>query len=510
MNEEVKNEIENVDNSKSTKPKRIMKGCLLAGLVLILAVVGIYSLIFNNPKNIFLQSINNEYKKFDKLLDDSIESMIGLSKDTSMKTNMTLDFDIKASEEMLDENTAALLDEINKLNATLNAQIDAKGKQFSYGLEAKYDNNSLLNVAAYGSNEKIYLELKNIFDKYIEIPVEDYDALFETGEESIEDARYILETMKDSVLKNMEKKDFTTSKEEIMLGSEKVKTKKITYTLTEEVAYTLANNVLNDLNKNDKFLKAYANITGEEQSDVKDMFKDAVQDLKENKPEEFDTTTKFEFSVYTKGLLNETVEYEIRMDSDEDVAITYSNYKNVKRIVFKENSANLISIVNEKGKDSNYITTVVIDSIKFVINSKEENDTWTHTYKATMPDSDVELRGKVVTTTKEVTKDKEYTSSISFTFGMGMKDSEDLVSIGFTANGSSKVGEEVVIPNVENSVLVTSLTEEDMNTIMTNIMNNETLMNFITRITALTETNDTYDDSYDYDYDYDDSQDYEW
>ena len=59
------------------------------------------------------------------------------------------------------------------------------------------------NVFAYGQKEKIYIELKNLFDKYIEVPVKEYDTIFESSE-NLEDSKYIVKTVKDSFL-NFEK-----------------------------------------------------------------------------------------------------------------------------------------------------------------------------------------------------------------------------------------------------------------------------------------------------------------
>lgn len=128
--------------------------------------------------------------------------------------------------------------------------------------------------------------------------------------------------------------------------------------------------VIEDLNKNDKFIKSLADITNKDESEIKDELASAKDDF------EYDSDSdgeSIELSIYTHGINNSAIQYEFTINSSTDsYALVYSDYQDVKRISFRENDTNIISVVNEKGKDSDYVTTVVVSSIKATINSKKK------------------------------------------------------------------------------------------------------------------------------------------
>ena len=82
-----------------------------------------------------------------------------------------------------------------------------------------------------------------------------------------------------------------------------------------------------------------------------------------------------------------------------------------------------------------------------------------------------------------------------------MKNEEDLITLKAIINSSNKVVEQITLPNVDHNIAVEELSEEDINTIMTNLMNNEALMSFVNRIVEVTETGSSDDDNYSYDFD---------
>lgn len=480
-------------NNKKKKSKKIF----LVGIVAIILVCLflVYILVFNKPKNIFLNSINNEYKKFDEFVDSNLKNLKNSDEAKTISGNFTFDLDASFDDGIIDEDVSALLEELNKLSIKANYGYDKKNKLLSYDISALYDNDSLLSVAIYGSESKLYMELKNLFDKYIEIPIDDYDVLFQDSDSNIENSKYIIDTIKSSILNNMKAKDFKSSNATILIGSKEIKTKKITYTLTKEVAKALMVDVIEDLNKNDKFIKSLADITNKDESEIKDELASAKDDF------EYDSDSdgeSIELSIYTHGINNSAIQYEFTINSSTDsYALVYSDYQDVKRISFRENDTNIISVVNEKGKDSDYVTTVVVSSIKATINSKKENNDWIHSYKITAGGSDGEIRGEVKTS--NVFEENEYKNSLSFTLGIGEKNKNDMVSVKGSVVNNFRPAEKIDVPNIENSVSIYDLTEDDSNTITNNILNDNALVNFIERVIEIVNKDIDYIDETDYD-----------
>ena len=95
--------------------------------------------------------------------------------------------------------------------------------------------------------------------------------------------------------------DFKSAKAEIKLGDEKIKTKKITYTLTNENISQLGLSVLKDLKEDKKFIESLARLTSEDEESIKDTISEMIDSMDEEDFEDDETIT--ELSVYTKGLL---------------------------------------------------------------------------------------------------------------------------------------------------------------------------------------------------------------
>ena len=289
----------------------------------------VYILVFNKPKNIFLNSINNEYKKFDEFVDSNLKNLKNSDEAKTISGNFTFDLDASFDDGIIDEDVSALLEELNKLSIKANYGYAKENKLINYDISALYDNDSLLSVAIYGSESKLYMELKNLFDKYIEIPIDDYDVLFQDSDSNIENSKYIIDTIKSSILNNMKAKDFKSSNATILIGSKEIKTKKITYTLTKEVAKALMVDVIEDLNKNDKFIKSLADITNKDESEIKDELASAKDDF------EYDSDSdgeSIELSIYTHGINNSAIQYEFTINSSTDsYALVYSDYQDVKK-----------------------------------------------------------------------------------------------------------------------------------------------------------------------------------
>lgn len=488
--------------NEEVKQKKGNKKVLFVVIVVVLIALGlgVYKFVFDNPKNIFLNAINNELKQFDGIF-ETVEN--GLETKQNISSTSSLDFNITVQDEILDEDELGLLNEINALNLVMNAQYDQANKYMVYDMNLKYDTSDLFNMAMYAKPNSFYVDLKSYFDKYIEIPVEDYETLFENQNQNVEDMEYVISFTKDSFLNNLDKKEFVKSKETIQIGNESIKSNKITYVFTERKMNVLIAKILEDMKKDDKFIEVLSSLSQEDKSDIKDSIEEAITELNDNLEVLEESDESIEISVYTKGFMNEAIQFSMVVNSDTKDEIRYSNYNGVKKISMLEDNQEIINIVNEKENESTYKTTVTADTLKLVINSTQKDDNWNHTYKLTESESEAIISGEITSTTKEISKDEEYTNDIKFTASIGVEDIEDVMSIEIISSSTLKMGTTINIPDISNSILYTELTEEDMNTITANILNNQELINFINKISSYTTEDDYYktdfdDTSYDY------------
>ena len=324
--EKISNITKQSERTKKDSKKIIVP--IVVILIFLVALFAIYNFVFCNSKSIFLRAINSEYQKLDDKLNKITNSDLNtMAKNKAIKANYTFDIDINADDIVAGTNYEGLIDEINKLNFEMNTGVDNKNKKFSYNIKANYEQDNLINVFAYGQKEKIYIELKDLFDKYIEVPVKEYDTIFESSE-NLEDSKYIVKTVKDSFLNNLNEKEFIKTSTKTDINGKNKAVKKITYSLNEKKSLILIKNILTELKENDKFIEKYANISNASKGKVKKDINQAIKKIKSDIKTATDNEKTIEMSVYTEGLLNKVVKYEIRLLEDEEkTALIYSDYK---------------------------------------------------------------------------------------------------------------------------------------------------------------------------------------
>ena len=502
MNENQVNQVNQFETGVSSvenkNNKKKMIGLVAIILIGFASIFGVYKIVFDNPKNVFLNAVNKEFKKFGEIF----ESSLNIKDKESVIIDSSLDFDINVMDGMLTTEQMSLLNEINALGLKVNTQYDSKNKQLAYNMNVKYNVSDLFKFGIYGKPNSLYVDLKNYFDKYIEIPFEEYETLFEEQNADLENIEYMLNFVKESFVNNLNKKDFMESKANILIGSENIKVNKITYTLTEKKLLELMSKVFEDIKKDDKFIKTLSSMSDEEAEQLKKSLDETIQSINDELDGISDYGSSIDFSVYTKGIMNEAVQFSVATNSSDGskIELCYSNYKDIKRISMLEDGTTIISIVNSKEKENVYKTKLTADTLELVIDSTKTGDSWNNKYRLTETESTSIINGEFSSTVKEITKDKEYTNDIKFTASLGMEDMEDVITISFVNNNTLKLDQTVTLPDLGNSVVYTSLTEEQTNKIIENISNNQNIIDFVNKISSYMGTDiDDEDIMYDYD-----------
>ena len=123
----------------------------------------------------------------------------------------------------------------------------------------------------------------------------------------------------------MNEKEFIKTSTKTDINGKNKAVKKITYSLNEKKSLILIKDILTELKENDKFIEKYANISNASKGKVKKDINQAIKKIKSDIKTATDNEKTIEMSVYTEGLLNKVVKYEIRLlDDEEKTALTNS------------------------------------------------------------------------------------------------------------------------------------------------------------------------------------------
>lgn len=447
--------------------KKVNKILIILPIIIVAVLVGVY-LYFNNSKNIFTRTLNKGYKNFTDILDK-----VNVSTDKTIKTSGNVNFNINVSDEyknLIDQN---ILDEINKLELLFNSVVSYENKEFSVELNTKYDKNALFDVALYGQNSNLYIELKNLYNKYIEIPVEEYDTLFEEYE--LEKIEYILNKVESSLLNNLDEKEFVKTKEKLDVESKKIEVNKIEYEFNEEKTFKLLVNTFKELKNDQKFIKYVSEISGLEEKEITDGIDSSIKEL--SSQTEFEDETFISIAIYTKGLLNEYVGFEININNLGKMKI-YNNDDNIYGNLYITGEK-VAEITSKKQKENEYKTEIEIkDTANITIDSRITDKSINIDYEIVT--EEMSLDG---TLNEKITKEENKTTNDS-KCNMNIKAEDEVVA---TININSNIKEELTDEPFTNilskgKINYENMTEEDMNSIAEKLLSNETIVSFINNI----------------------------
>ena len=467
-------------------------------IVLIAMIFGLYYfMVLKNPKNIFLNTINSEYKKFDKAFKN-----IKTEKVDSITVNYDLDFDVKVNDDYLDEETTLLLDELNKLGLSEEVAIDFENKKLKIDLNTLYDNKSLIDLGLYGIDDGFYLELKDIYEKYIEIPDVDLDSLFEINNDSdkLNDYKYVVDTFKDALLKSLSKNDFKSSSEKVVINGKTINTTKTSYLVSQRSITSLIVKLASNLKNNKKFITQVSEIVLVDEDELIEYLEN-ISSADLASLSELDDTVLLEISVYTTGLLNETVGFEISLNMFADYAFKFYDYNDSKSIKIVGNDTTILSITNKKVEDNKYQTNVKFSDYKLTIDSTINDEEINNSFKFNYLDDEY-ITGKL--NMKYNGEKTDLIFEVSY-----LEDEKEVISFKANAAVQTKIDEEIKFPKINKTILADDISEDDANKIMEKILDNEVLSDFVNVVSdAIEQMN--FSNDYDYDYDFDDDYDYDF
>ncbi len=277
------------------KEKKNKKGIivLVSIIILILALLICGYFYLSSPKRIITGYTNSLY--------DSFEKDTGVNYDSiSMNLNV-----VPTVNNANDKNLETI---INKIEFALSGAIDYKNKVLKYNLALDYDKDSLLDVDMQYKNN-LYVKLNNLYDNPVKIEDNDFSDVFKKSD--TKDLKVVVKGYIDAFNSSLKDKYITTKNKDGY--------KVITIDLTGDNYKKISKDISNKLLDNKEFVKSYANMNDEKESEVK-------EDLKNIDDGEYDG---IKVSLYTKGLTYDTKKISLESE-DTKVEVKLSDDNNYK------------------------------------------------------------------------------------------------------------------------------------------------------------------------------------
>ena len=376
MNEFDKSMYINNTTSSEAMPKKKKGNAKLIIIVififLLLACLGVlvyYKVV--SSKNIFKILINDTFTYLESNIQES-DAING-------------SFELKVSGTSSDNSVNDMLGVISKVELTGNYGIDYKSKLMNLDIFTKYENDKLMNANIYTEDSNGYIMLEDIYDKYIKVPVDDYDSLFSFGNKR-NDYKIVLKSINKALNDSLKDKYFVKEK----LSIDGNKTNKITLKLTEDNYNLIKKDFINILLNNNEFLDSISSITNKSVDEIKEVLSDTLEN------EEFEGV---DISIYTKGVKNEFVKLEIA-DANDSIRITKNKDKydyeilEDKEVIYdgsisiEENSSKVFVKFSINETENNNNVEITFNSNTKQVDSIDKKDITNNIYYEELTDED--------------------------------------------------------------------------------------------------------------------------
>lgn len=447
-------EEENIQVKGKSKTPIIIASVLV---VVILAVAGVCSFMFiSSPKKIFVNVI------------DKSSSFLSSVLDSRMYTSDTVgvDFDLKTTNKIVDEDMGPIFNIIKNISLNGKSQIDYKNKKILMNLDSKYSNSDLINAGLYITDEKLYFDLKDLYDKKISVDVDGVNELFKINEYS-NDIFTAVDEVKNVLRNSLKDEYFIKENVKMNVNGKETSVDKTILLLNYINLKALLNDVLNDLKVNDKFLNSFINLMKLDDEEItKQDVIDEIDDMLEDINSGTDSgESEIRIILYTKGLSKDFVGFAIEND------VPYYNFnfsiindkENIYTVKINNNYEEQEAVIKVDGD----VYTLVLDQddakIEFGLNFK------TFDYNFKLTSEELIMSGSQVT-------DKDGRKNINLLYTIEGNE------IGIDMSYLTKYNETVIIPTLTPSVEIESLTEEDGKNILTKMLEKQGIQDLFKEI----------------------------
>lgn len=461
-------EVNSSGNQKNVKKNHniMILAIVLSAVSIVLVAIGFQK--FSSPKTVMLQSVSNFASNMKEVV-EKLESNFAtqMEKQDKVKVDGTLELEV-------DPSLGIGMD-----NLTMNFVYaeDSSKQNSTIDLSMLMGENGLFDLDMIMADSKLYFDLKEITETYYYTDF-DYVSLFE--DVATVDYSKLIDIVKDNFTERVEQDKIEKSKEKIKLGDKEKNTTKLSYRITNKMINDVLSGILEDI-KNDKdLLENLVKMSGVTTEEFTASIDEALNGIKDIEGE-----TYFYYNVYYYGFNNIVME-EV---ADDTVSIQYYHYDKTEEIIVMSEGQEMFYIQMVENGDKTDIDGNLVGYTFSGSYQEQENGL---AMDLTVNVGTDQLTLSLISSREESAEEFHSTAEIKITgnlqgvdLGEGMTVRCDLV---YT------LGEDVQVPDLSGAKDVNLMTEEEMNTIITNIQNHPFLSMVYESLMNSASGTDNYDD----------------
>lgn len=447
MKEETKNEEVVAGGTVLVKPKKRKKFVIILILIIIAIAVGLflgYKRLTSNPLSIYKKVINETYDLANNFLEENVKNTMSINlkeEPLTINTSFTLDTNIEE------------LKALKNYEYQLSIGVNPSKEQMNLSLGLSDENENILSLLFAFLNDRVYMKSDELYSEILDLGISELDfseLQIKEGFYTYEDIAITLSKMKTILINSLDSDKFLTSEETINVNSKKIKAKKFTYLLDKENMERTINYIREEMIKDEELMEALSHIIGLSTSELEDALTEEI---------DYSNYEDIYINLYTNG---GTKVIAGNIGTKEEAVIRFTNQDDIFNMFIGDEYTNF-TIKNE-----NNITDIAYneyDEEIFALTITWEEET--RKLELTMDDYDDELNMII-----EVSNMKYSQNSISEDIVLKYNMNSYGEEISFELAGNLEITkEELESIDVENSVNINTLNEEETQLIYDNLMN---------------------------------------
>ena len=414
-------------NEQINTKKPKKKGKIILGIILAIIIIAIIALV----AVYFLVFSTPQY-----IFASTVDSIFNMKAQTynTVKSAVTLNGSVQFEDESINEQ----LTDLENFSINIGSQIDYQNQSEIVDLGLQYEDESVVGARFYFKDGEMYTLLDGLYDDYIKVDLDTEQANLmqelldltkvQGKQENLIKAMSIFGNEIKGQISNVG--TFEKSTEQMTLNGENKNVTRVSLLFNAQEFSTVVINVCNNLANNNEFIQCF-------EESPKDALLDIVASLEEGEPSSDDTVR---ISIYTQGLLNETIGFGLDLNLADNTELSIN-----------------MNIM------------------------KETDDLYTVSYTQ----GDNYINGRIEIARAENTEENQ-TGDAKITLEVSDLGTMEL-NMGYAYSYNQAVDE----VDTRNSVNAEDLTQEDMNTILENLMERPVIGELMTNIISSSMNNNS-------------------
>ena len=367
VTETVTNNSENIETPKKSNKKKFLFigiGAIVAALIGVGVFFGIRMLKTSNPVKVTSDAVRGLKESFDNAKKENPGYVELLTGEDPVEVNTKINVELPNN--------------MGKYEAKILAQLDLKGEKAKLDFTAKDKTGTIAAAIAMIEDNNLFFKLPDTMSSFYKVDATEMLGELKEGLSEIDtssltqfanyDFTKIIDYLADAIDDSFSKSDFEKSSDEITVNGKDIKVNKYTTNISEKDIMNVAKNFLEQVKKDDDFLKIIADSEDMSVKEVKEQIDEYIEEMKDA---DVSSQTIAKYSTYVSKT-GKVIGYGF--DIDSKTGILFASNNDAHQLTIKAGGMTYVIKIEKKG-EGHYVASIDLGMLKASIDISDKVET---------------------------------------------------------------------------------------------------------------------------------------